>query len=407
MKKIDITLRHSKSEQLKVGSLAGDEQNIYFEFDADFLTSKFDISPIMLPKKSGVHTLKHPAHLKKLWGVFHDSLPDGWGLLLMDRYFRKQGINPAGVSLIERLLFIGSRATGALTYNPSLDLRLNDEAVDLDFINDESQKILSGSQTDIIPQLLKIGGSPGGARPKIFVGMNKNNEVISGVDDLPEGYEHWIVKFNSKGDLKDAGAIEYVYSQMALIAGLEMSESKLVVTKENKRFFATKRFDRVQDKHFHLHTFANLVGADFRIPATDYQDILKTSYNLTKSHQDLEKIFRVMVFNIMAHNRDDHSKNFSFMMDHHGQWRFAPAYDLTFSHGPGLEHSNSIMGEGKNPSIEHVLKIADQFSIKKKLAHEIIDQTAYALSNWEVLAQDLDIAKKDVRTISNHFLKLI
>lgn len=406
MKKIDVTLMHSKSEQLKVGSLAGDEQNIYFEYDADFLTNKFDISPFMLPKKPGVQTLKHPAHLKKLWGVFHDSLPDGWGLLLMDRYFRKKGIKPTEVSLIERLLFIGSRATGALAYSPALDLRFNDEAVDLDFINDESQKILSGSQAEVLPQLLKIGGSPGGARPKIFVGLNKNNEVISGVDDLPAGYEHWIVKFNSKGDLKDAGAIEYVYSQMASIAGLEMSESKLVVTKDNKRFFATKRFDRLQDQRFHMHTFANLVGADFRIPATDYQDILKTSYNLTKSHQDLEKIFRVMVFNIMAHNRDDHAKNFSFMMDHQGQWRFAPAYDLTFSHGPGLEHSNSVLGEGKNPSKEHVLKIAEEFSIKKKIAHEIIDQTAFALSNWEALAQDLEIAKKDIKSISGHFLKL-
>ncbi|MEI8348219.1 MAG: HipA domain-containing protein, partial [Pseudomonadota bacterium] len=274
------------------------------------------------------------------------------------------------------------------------------------YLNSESQKILSGSKENVIPELLRMGGSPGGARPKVFVGLNKQNEIIAGVDDLPEDYEHWIIKFNSKLDQEDFGAVEFAYAQMADIAGVEMSETKLIVTSDHKRFFATKRFDRHLNSRFHLHTFANLVGADFRLPATDYLDIMKASYALTKSTQDLEKILRVMIFNIMAHNRDDHAKNFSFIMGHQGQWSFAPAYDLTFSLGPGGEHSNTIFGEGRNPTIEHVQKMADEFSLKKSLINDIVDQSTYALSQWNFLCEDLDIPKKTAKEIGRFFKKI-
>ena len=407
MKKLDVFLKHSKTNILKIGSLASVEQNIYFEYDIDFLTKNLNISPLMLAKTNGVLTLKSPAHLQRLWGVFHDSLPDGWGLLLMDRYFRSKRISLDSISLIDRLRFIGERGAGALTYHPSLDLKKDNKQVDLEFINNESQKILSGSKENVIPELLRMGGSPGGARPKIFVGLNNKNEIISGAEDLPNEYEHWIIKFNSRMDNEDSGAIEYAYAQMAAIAGVKMSETRLIVTNDNKRFFATKRFDRNFNSRFHLHTFANLIGADFRIPSTDYLDILKVSYSLTKSHLDLEKILRVMVFNIMANNRDDHAKNFSFIMNHQGEWAFAPAYDLTYSKGPGGEHSNTVFGEGKEPGLLHILKMADEFSIKRSLINNIIDQTSYALSHWKFLCSDLEISKKTTKEIEQKFKKLI
>lgn len=403
MKKIDVKLKHSNSDFLKVGSLASEGQNIYFEYDRDFLAKLYELSPFMLPKRKGVLTFKRPSHLQGLWGVFHDSLPDGWGLLLMDRYFRSQRISLPSVSLLDRLLFVGDRGAGALIYSPSLEMKKDNKQVDLEYINSESQKILSGSKEDVIPELLRMGGSPGGARPKIFVGLNNQNQIISGADELPLDYEHWIIKFNSKLDGKDSGAIEFAYAQMAAIAGVKMSETKLIVTDDNKRFFATKRFDRKLDSRFHLHTFANLIGADFRIPATDYLDIMKASYSLTKSHQDLERILRVMIFNIMTHNRDDHAKNFSFIMNHQGEWSFAPAYDLTFSHGPGGEHSNTVFGEGKDLKLEHIQKVANEFSMKKRLVTDIIDQTNYALSHWEFLCADLSISKKDAREIKKEF----
>lgn len=403
MKKVDVLLKHSKADVIKVGSLATQAQNIYFEFDRDFLAKHFDLSPLLLPKKTGVLTLKTPLHLQGLWGVFQDSLPDGWGLLLMDRYFRTQRMDLQSVSLLDRLMFIGERGSGALVYQPSLKMEKDRAQVNLDYINNESQKVLAGSQEDIIPELLRMGGSPGGARPKIFVGLNAQNEIISGAEELPKNYEHWIIKFNSKLDHKDSGAIEFAYAQMASIAGITMSESKLIVTEDKKRFFATKRFDRHLDLRFHLHTFAHLIGADFRLPATDYLDIMKTSYSLTKSYQDLEKILRVLIFNIMAHNRDDHAKNFSFLMNHQGEWSFAPAYDLTFSHGPGGEHSNTVYGEGKAPNLEHVQKLANEFSIKKSLLNEMIEQTSYALSQWEFLCADLEISPKSTKEIERKF----
>jgi serine/threonine-protein kinase HipA len=405
MKKVDIFLKHSKSDLKKVGSLANIEKNIYFEYDQKFLADSFEISPLMLPKKSGVLTLKTLTHLQGLWGVFQDSLPDGWGLLLMDRYFRKKRIGLQDVSLLDRLLFIGDRGSGALVYSPAVELKNENIQVDLDYINLESQKILSGNKEEVIPELLRMGGSPGGARPKIFVGLNSQNEIISGTEDLPINYEHWIIKFNSRLDNEDFGAVEFAYSQMAAIAGVRMSETKLIVTNDNKRFFATKRFDRQSDSRFHLHSFAHLIGADFRLPSTDYLDIMKASYTLTRSHIDLERILRVMIFNIMTHNRDDHAKNFSFIMNHQGEWSFAPAYDLTFSHGPGGEHSNTLFGEGKNPTVEHIQKIADEFSIKKSLVVDIINQTSYAISQWEFLCADLEISKKVVKTIGKNLKK--
>lgn len=406
MKKIDIQLKQASTDSFKVGRLAGDAKNIYFEYDKNFLAQNFEISPFMLPKKTGVQVIKSPAHLQGLWGVFHDSLPDGWGLLLMDRYFRSQNMNLQNISLLDRLLFVGEKATGALTYHPTLELEPGKKNVDLDYINNESQKILSGSQEDVIPELLRMGGSPGGARPKIFVGLNDKNEIISGSEELTKNYEHWIVKFNSKGDYSDAGAIEFIYAQMAMIAGIKMSETKLISTNQQQRFFATKRFDRHNDQRYHLHTFANLIGADFRIPSTDYLDIMKSAYSLTRSQVDLEEILRLLIFNIMTHNRDDHAKNFSFIMNHQGEWSFAPAYDLTFSHGPGGEHSNTIFGEGKDPKLELVLKIAQEFSIKRQFVDDVIEQTELALDQWSYFCEDLGVSRKIKREIQKNFIHL-
>lgn len=409
MNKIDVKLMHSKNDVYKVGTLLAEEKNIYFEYDSDFLATPFEISPIMLPKKTGVQTLNSISHLQKLWGVFHDSLPDSWGLLLMDRYFKTKRKSLQNISLLDRLSFVGERGSGSLVYYPVFEMGKNNskDQVDLNYLNEEGKKILSGKTEMVIPELLRMGGSPGGARPKIYVGLNSKNEIISGVDELPKNYEHWIVKFNSRFDVHDAGAVEFIYAQMATLAGVTMSEVRLIITDDKNRFFATKRFDRDHDLRFHLHTFANVIGADFSIPSTDYLDIMKVSYTLTKSHQDLERILRVMIFNIMACNRDDHAKNFSFIMNHAGQWSFAPAYDLTFSLGPGGEHSNTVFGEGKKPSREHVYKIADEFGIKRSLVNDIIDQTAYALTQWKYLCLDLEISKKEINRIEKQFTLFI
>lgn len=233
-----------------------------------------------------------------------------------------------------------------------------------------------------------------------MIGVNKKKtEIIHGVHDLEEKYEHWMVKFPNTTDGKDSGAIEYVYSQMAKDAGIDMEETYLFPAKNSPGFFGTKRFDRRNNEKIHLHTAAGLIHADFRAPSLDYQDLMGLTIALTRDLSQGEKLFRLAVFNVLGHNRDDHGKNFSYLMDKDGQWQISPAYDLIYSSGPNGEQSTMIMGEGRNPDIEHLLKFAEANRIPKKRTKEIIDQCRSALANWKKLAKKADVSKEKIEEI--------
>jgi serine/threonine-protein kinase HipA len=408
MKKLDVRFTRSPGDSMPVGTLAEDRGRMYFEYAAEFLATGLDLSPFRLPLEPGLFEYRD-RDFGPLPGVLDDSLPDGWGLLLMDRHFRTLGRNLAEISPLDRLAWLGTRTMGALTYHPPAKRDDSDASVfDLHDLARQSQEILTGSAVDVLPQLLKAGGSPGGARPKVLVGYDpESGDVISGEDDLPEGFAHWIVKFTAKEDSPDAGAVEYAYSLMARQAGIDMPPTRLFETTEGDRFFGIKRFDRDGNRRYHIHTFGNLIHSNFRIPSADYADLLKATSLLTRNHQDVLRAYRQMAFNVLAHNRDDHVKNVSYLMDDRsGDWSISPAYDLLFTPGPGGEHTMTIAGEGRNPTRQHMLKLAEQADVSEREADAIIAEVQTAVTNWPDHAANAGVGKATANQIADSLFRL-
>lgn len=357
--------------ELTVGTLVQSGRDILFEYDPAFIGSGLQLSPYRLRLSGGLQRSGEPRLRDGLHGLFDDSLPDGWGLLLMDRYCRQQG-RSTPLSPLERLAFIGHNGMGALAYEPAESLQTNPDLFDLATLADEAAQVYQGEAHDVIPLLAKAGGSPGGARPKILVGISEDGQMISGESTLPEGYRHWLIKFPAKRE-DEAGIKEYAWYLMALDAGLAMMESTLFRAGD-LTCFGTQRFDRDGHRRIHMHTAANLVDADFRAPSLSYSDLCLLTADLTKNHADMMMMYRLMIFNVLAHNRDDHGKNFAFLMNEQGEWRLAPPYDLTFSYGPGGEHTADIAGKGKSITNADMLRVADDAGIPRNRAIEIIDQ---------------------------------
>ncbi len=407
MKKLDVYLTRAPNDSLLVGELAEDHGRVFFQYSPDFLATGLNLSPFHLPFEAGLfeHTDRDFGPLP---GVFDDSLPDGWGLLLMDRHFRSRGLNVAEISPLDRLSWLGTRTMGALTYHPPTDRENIDARVfDLHDMAQQSQEILSGAAVDVLPQLLRAGGSPGGARPKVLVGFNPaTGGVVSGEDDLPDGFEHWIVKFAAKSDTPDAGAIEYAYALMADDAGIDMPPTRLFETSEGDKFFGVKRFDRNGNRRCHVHTFGNLIQSNFRIPSADYADLFKATSLLTRNQQDVLRAFRRMAFNVLAHNCDDHVKNFAFILnDTTGEWALSPAYDLLYTPGPGGEHTMSLSGEGRNPGRSHMLTLAKQANVSKHEAAKIIQEVQAAVACWKKFAAQAGVSQTGTRRIGAAFPK--
>lgn len=388
-----------------VGRLAIRDQIIYFEYNDEFIQKGIEISPLRLPLKKGVIELQK-SHFDGLPGVFSDSLPDGWGRLLFDRMARAQGILQANISPLDRLAHVGLHGMGALVYEPDNSPSDVHELIDLDHLALQTEEVMQGSSEDVIKELLALNGSSAGARPKALIGVNTNRKNISyGAKQLDKGFEPWLVKFPNAQDGDDAGAIEYVYALIAKEAGVLMPEVHLFPSQKGKGYFAVKRFDRDENKRLHMHTVSGLLHSDFRTPSLDYEDLLNLTGALTKDIREVEKMYRLAVFNVLAHNRDDHAKNFSFLMDENGDWKLAPAYDLTFSSGPNGEQSTMVMGEGKNPAISHLLKLGTEAKLAKKRINEIIDQTKSALERWENLSANYNVSKVNIGLVSNSINK--
>jgi serine/threonine-protein kinase HipA len=372
-----------------VGTLLSQEGRLFFEYEEAWLQTGLNLSPFQIPFQRGVFEHKDRA-FGPLPGLFEDGLPDGWGHLLMDRHFHSLGREPASVGPLERLAWLGNRTMGALTYYPPTDSAGQESGpFVLEELARQSREVLAGTSSQVLPRLLRAGGSPGGARPKVLVGCNLDGkELRSGEEDLPPGFEHWLIKFPASEDGPDAGAAEFAYSLMARSAGIEMAETRLFETAEGGRYFGIKRFDRADNRRFHIHSFGNLIHADFRIPSCDYLDLLKATFLLTRRYGEVLKAFRRAAFNVFAHNRDDHAKNFAFMLDAPtGAWTCTPAYDLSFSPGPRGEHSMTVNGEGRAPGIRHLLALAEAREVTKDEALAILDAVRAAVSRWPDFAK--------------------
>lgn len=392
-------VQNTKGGGEPLGRLALRDRQIFFEYDPGFLTKGLDVSPFRLPLKASLQTFDNRL-FEGLPGLFNDSLPDGWGRLLFDRSMRAKGLLPEEFNPLDRLAHIGQTGMGALTYKPDFSETPSREQIDLDWLAAQSTEVLEGEAEDVLAELLALNGSSAGARPKALIGFDrKEDRIVHGAGEFGENYEPWLVKFANSQDGLDAGAIEIVYAEMARRAGIEIPETHLFPAGKGAGYFATKRFDRDGSKRLHMHTACGLLHTDFRTPSLDYQDLIELTTLLTRDVRETEKMFRLAVFNVLAHNRDDHAKNFSFLMNEHGEWQLSPAYDLTFSSGPSGEQSTMVMGEGKAPMLSHLRNLGEFAGLRGERINEIVEQTQEALSNWLRLAREFGVKASNIRLI--------
>ena len=380
----------------KVGRLAAQNRRILFEYDPAFIATG-------LPLRSGVFT-GDPHMFDGLFGVFNDSLPDGWGRLLLDRAVEKIGIARQELTPLDRLAYVGVAGMGALSYEPDLSKgRSQPEIVKLERIARETAAVLQGEQGPVIEELLRLNGGSAGARPKVLVQVRADKKQIAhGPAMLPPGFAHWMIKFPAPQDDATVGAVEHAYSLMARAAGVVMPETHLFGAK-TKRYFGIKRFDRDGDRRIHMHSLSGLLHADHRAPTLDYDSLLTVTQVLTKDVTEMERAFRLACFNVLAYNRDDHAKNVSFLLDDAtGQWTLAPGYDLTFSSGPGGEQSMLVMGEGRAPGIEHLRALARKHDLKS--GNAIVNDVRAAVSQWPDHADAAGLAKKPATLIANRIV---
>ncbi|HBY02873.1 MAG TPA: type II toxin-antitoxin system HipA family toxin [Rikenellaceae bacterium] len=335
-----------------------------FEYDSEYLKTGKSISPYYLPLQSGlIVATRYPFNGN--FGVFDDSLPDGWGSLLLDRFLRENGINPYKLTILQRLSLIGSTGRGALEYRPDKSIVTDNEFLDFDKLATEAEKILSGRESEgSIDLLYKYGGSSGGTRPKVFATIN--------------GRE-WLVKFKGMSDPHNVGVTEYNYSLLAKECGILMPETTLFEGK----YFGVERFDRTPGGKVHTVSAAGLLNANYRIPSLDYSVLLKLTLNLTRDMEQVKEMFRRMVFNILISNRDDHAKNFSFQYINEG-WKLSPAYDLLPGSGFNGYHTTTVNGKGEQ-TLSDIIAVASEVSITKMRATSIVEELSDKCSERKMM----------------------
>lgn len=382
-----------------VGTLAWRDRRAFFQYAPAFVQSGVSLSPFKLPL--GDHLSEgDPAIFEGLHGLFNDSLPDGWGRLLLDRTLQMAGASGSALTPLARLAYVGNRGMGALRYRPEYDLVGGTNGLlDLNALASEAQKVFHGDAEAVLGNLLYLGGSPGGARPKVLVGVSENkSQIIHGVSDVPSGFEHWMIKFHVANDAQDVGAVELAYAAMARHAGINVMDSWLFPSHDGPGYFGTKRFDRDGDNRLHVHTICGLLNADHRLPSLGYESLLKAARALTKDQKEVEQVFDRMVFNVMAHNRDDHTKNHAFMLVD-GRWKATPAFDLTFSSGPGGEHSLDVGGNGRDPGWKDLLAVAHAVDITEARARQAVERVLAVVADWPIWAKESGVSQKTVESV--------
>jgi len=347
---------------VRVGTMAPYQRyRTAFQYSEEWLRNGFSLSPFSLPLEPGVKISK-PDPFDGLFGIFADSLPDDWGRLLVDRMLLRLGEHPEEIDPITRLFIVGNSGVGALEYKPVYRTRGTSPSADLDRLAEECRKILLSEDSGDLDLLFAMGGSSGGAKPKVMLRLEDGD---------------WMVKFPSSSDPADIGEMEYEYNLCASACGIDIPNVKLFSSKCCTGYFGARRFDRditdFGEKKVHMASASALLEVSHRVPALDYSSLMALTWQLTKKADELLKLYKLMCFNVFAHNRDDHSNNFTFLCDH-GDWRLAPAYDLTFSNSIGGEHATTVDGEGRDPSLKHLLAVAKKAGIRESTAREIAFQ---------------------------------
>ena len=410
--KLNVHRCLSDGEKVLVGQIAQNEKATFFQYDDNYLNQYHSLSPFKLPFDTNLSQAPASPH-QGLHGLFADSLPDGWGLLLMDRIFQQQGISKHQLTAMDRLAYTGDRAMGALSYSPVSEymgknqMNLNN----ISFLGESAMRLFDGQTNEILTELANAG-SPGGARPKALIYFDPDSPQYVATMPKP-GLEPWLIKFTSKNLMlgHDEGRCEAAYLMMAKSAGIHVPDWKLINVLPHYSWLATRRFDcnisKSNAARYHVHSLCGLLDIDFRQPSLDYEVLIKASQTLCQSPAIGKVQFTRAIFNLFAANQDDHSKNWSFIMLDNGQWQPAPFYDVTFSPTPYNEHSTAFLGYGKNPPLNVVQELAQQANFSSwNEAKNVIRKIVDAISKWELIAHQLGINKEIILDINKH-LKMI
>lgn len=395
MRKIEI-LFNGWGESWVLGTLADDGAHLLFEYSAQAVKRGIEFSPRHLKLQAQAYA-NFPAHQYRLPGLIADALPDGWGMLLMDRLIAQIGLDRTQISPLLRLGMIADRAMGALSFRPAMDMGIMASDISLLSLAKESRKEISGHESDTLNELMMIGGSPHGARPKALVRYDPKTKQMSTLD-LGVG-ESWLIKFQALNEHKEVCAIEDVYARMAKACLLDVPNTQYFDLDCEFAGFGIERFDRAGELRVPIHTLAGFLNADFRMPSVDYETFLRATRLLTQSEIEVEKAFERCVFNVIFNNRDDHAKNFSYRMNAQFNWELAPCYDLTFNHGPNGEHQMDIKGEGREPRKKHLLDLASNNGLNPIWATQVIERITLVAGNFSTYAKNHAIRKATQQSI--------
>lgn len=384
----------------RVGLLADDAgvPGIAFQFDPAWLATGCPVSPLQMTWEPEVQWNRESRPFSGLFGVFADSLPDSWGQMLMDERFRRAGMNPETVGVLERLCYVGRRGWGALTYGPDqADTDMQKlEQMDLVEAERSARAAVEGHMGDILPEVIESGASTGGARPKqrIAIAPDNPDRVWYGKTLPPPGYEPWILKIETD-PRRQYGPVEKAYYLLAESAGVDVPESRLVSAgPDAARHFAVKRFDWLPGNRLHCHTLAGMLNRDSHAGNTDYEEFLRAVLTVTQDQRCVYEAFRRMVFNISFGVRDDHSKNHAFIMDQGGNWTLSPAYDVMFSRpgiGNGLYRQMPLRGKREQIVRADLDPLADTFGINRRELNNILQAIHTAAITWESTCAGLGI----------------
>jgi len=411
-----------------VGSIAWDEtRNIsVLEFDQNFIKKGLDIAPIMMPLKNQLNgELKYSFNnLSKntffgLPGMLSDLLPDRFGNAIIDRWLTDQGRTPESFTPIERLCYTGTRGMGALEFRPSNNSFKKSVNLEIDSLVGLANEVINKqsvlktnfskntSKENALLDIIRVGTSAGGARPKAVIAINDNTkEIRSGQVLAPKDFDYWLLKFDGVNDksldnTEGFGRIEYVYYKMAIDSGINMSECRLF-EENNRAHFMTKRFDRVKGEKVHMQTLCGIAHFDFNIlSGYSYEQAFQIMRQLRLPYKDAKQLYLRMIFNVIARNQDDHTKNISFLMDKTGKWSLSPAYDITYAFNPNgiwtSKHQMSINGKHDKIEKEDLLIIGKKMNIKQP--NRLIEKVLNAVAKWTDYAKELGVLSSQIKSI--------
>lgn len=388
----------------RVGQLRYFEGSHYFEYDVRFLRGGLEISPFALPLERGVSKHSNSA-FSTLPPVIADSLPGKFGRTVILESFKKLG-RPSP-SPMEVLAYLGSQTMGALTYEPAEGGKEDSAEIDLVTSAQAARQALEQVHEDELDlKSLRAGQTAGGMAPKLLAAISDDGrKLVTGANVIPENMEAWLIKLNSKRMHESSSCqIEMAYFDLARLAGIEVPETKLITDREGYKHFAIQRFDRNienPNERIHLHSFAGLMGLDFNDPNHDYDYLLRTTRAITKNAAQVEQQFRRMVFNLLASVRDDHAKNFSFLMADGGEWSISPAYDLLYSDTELGGNWTLVDGLRSNVTFDHLNKLADTHSIPRRKVISIVDSVCDALAHWPSAALKSGVGPAVIATVAN------